>query len=309
MEENIIKFAEIKINNLLFSIIIPTYNRALLVEKTIKSVLIQTYKNYEIIVVDNCSTDNTKEILEPYIRENKIHFFQHDKNYERSKSRNTGMLHAKGDYVTFLDSDDLMGENCLIDIYKKLKHTVGVPKLIFNRYAKIDTEGRTIQSYQQRININNPFKHILIGNFLACIGVFISKDIYKRIKFYEEKEIIGSEDWLFWIEVIFDAKKIIRVNNINSFIVEHTGRTVNNFEPKKLELRVEFIKKILKSKLKLKKELNTFEWSSGILIANGYFEAGIKRTSITILFKTFLRFPFIILKIRTIVLIKNLIFK
>ena len=91
-----------------FSIIIPTYNRADLIMETINSVFAQSYTNYEILVVDNCSTDNTALLLQPLIDENKIKFIKHDRNYERSRSRNTGMENATGDYLTFLDSDDFM---------------------------------------------------------------------------------------------------------------------------------------------------------------------------------------------------------
>jgi glycosyltransferase involved in cell wall biosynthesis len=91
-----------------FSIVIPTYNRADLILDTLESVLSQTYKEFEVIVVDNCSTDNTKDVLLPYIQNGSISFIQHEKNYERSKSRNTGIKHAKGDYITFLDSDDFI---------------------------------------------------------------------------------------------------------------------------------------------------------------------------------------------------------
>src|SRR5690349_19559359 len=103
--------------DILFTVVILTYNRADLILETIHTVLNQTYRNYEIIVVDNCSTDNTEEVLKPLIEKRLIRFLKHDKNYERSKSRNTGMKNANGDYLTFLDSDDFMYVNCLKDAH------------------------------------------------------------------------------------------------------------------------------------------------------------------------------------------------
>src|SRR5436305_9177608 len=94
-----------------FSIVIPTYNRADLILETLETVFNQTYKNYEAIVVDNCSSDNTLELLAPLVEKHKIRYIRHDRNYERSKSRNTGMDAATGDFLTFLDSDDFMYEN------------------------------------------------------------------------------------------------------------------------------------------------------------------------------------------------------
>src|SRR6266540_1237504 len=99
----------------LFSIVIPTYNRAALILGTLQSIWQQTYPHYEVIVVDNCSTDNTVEVLEPYIRTQRIKFIQHERNFERARSRNTGMSAATGDFLTFLDSDDLMYPNIIED--------------------------------------------------------------------------------------------------------------------------------------------------------------------------------------------------
>src|SRR2546422_10993365 len=88
-----------------FSVVIPTYNRAAFIKATLQSVLSQTYAHFEIIVVDNCSTDNTGEVLGPFIRAGQIQFIKHERNLERARSRNTGMKAARGDFLTLLDSD------------------------------------------------------------------------------------------------------------------------------------------------------------------------------------------------------------
>ncbi|HYY94990.1 MAG TPA: glycosyltransferase family 2 protein, partial [Pyrinomonadaceae bacterium] len=69
-----------------FSVVIPTYNRADFIVKTLRSVLAQTYAHREIIVVDNCSTDNTAELLDPFARAGQLRFIRHERNYERSRS-------------------------------------------------------------------------------------------------------------------------------------------------------------------------------------------------------------------------------
>ncbi|MFN5417914.1 MAG: glycosyltransferase family 2 protein [Flavobacteriia bacterium] len=291
-----------------FSIIIPTYNRAHIVEKTLKSVFNQTYKNYEIIVVDNCSTDRTIEVLKPYADNQQIRLIQHDVNYERSTSRNTGMKNASGDYLTFLDSDDIMGENCLqdaadfIDEHKEFQ-------IFHNRYKYRDMEGNIIEMYQPKINLAKSFEAILELNFLACIGVFISKTIYQRYRFTENKDIIGSEDWLFWIEILKDYKPIGRIEKVNSFIIEHDGRTMRDFKPELLEKRVHLIREILTDRLKIGNKIKIYDWSSGILVANGYYEAGNKKRAFSKLMNTGLKFPLIIFKLRTLILMKNIIFR
>lgn len=85
------------------SIVIPTYNRAAYVATAIKSVLIQSYKDYEIIVVDDGSTDSTRDVLEPY-RDRILYLYQENKGV--SAARNTGIQKAKGEWIAFLDSDD-----------------------------------------------------------------------------------------------------------------------------------------------------------------------------------------------------------
>ncbi|MDL1957570.1 MAG: glycosyltransferase [Candidatus Desulfofervidus auxilii] len=98
-----------------FSIIIPTYNRANFVVEAINSVLNQTYKlPYEIIVVDDGSIDKTEKILLEYMKkEPRLKFIKHEKNKGPAAARNTGIIHSKGKYLLFLDSDDKLLPNAL----------------------------------------------------------------------------------------------------------------------------------------------------------------------------------------------------
>ena len=87
------------------SVIIPTYNNAHFVGEAIESVLDQTYRDVEIIVVDDGSLDNTKEVLDTYIKNGQINYI-YQKNMGPGAARNTGCNHAKGTYIAFLDSDE-----------------------------------------------------------------------------------------------------------------------------------------------------------------------------------------------------------
>lgn len=226
-----------------FSVIIPTFNRADLIETTLNTVFNQSFKDYEIIVVDNCSTDNTKEILTPLVKQQKIVFIQHDKNYERAKSRNTGMRHARGEYVTFLDSDDLMYEHNLSDAYQfsTVNPTI---KLFHNLYELVDSRHEPIYQYEFP-KLRNVVRQISIGNFLSCIGVFLQKDIYEAFSFNEDASITGSEDWDFWLRIIGRHPQIGRINKINNGILHHSGRTVNN----------QAINQVIERKLKIIEQL------------------------------------------------------
>jgi glycosyltransferase involved in cell wall biosynthesis len=99
------------------SVIIPTYNRAGLLREAIQSVLNQTYQDFEIIVVDDGSTDNTEEVMRK-VDDDRIIYLKHKQNKGGAAARNTGIKHAKGEYIAFLDSDDLW---CLHKLEKQVE--------------------------------------------------------------------------------------------------------------------------------------------------------------------------------------------
>lgn len=92
--------------NNLVSVIMPSYNTAKYIEASINSVIAQTYENWELIIVDDCSTDNTAEIIAG-IHDDRIRYFRNDKNSGAAISRNKALREAKGEWIAFLDSDDL----------------------------------------------------------------------------------------------------------------------------------------------------------------------------------------------------------
>ena len=112
------------------SVIIPTHNRAHLISRSIQSVLNQTYQDFEIIVVDDGSTDNTKEVIKEFQRKDKrIKYIKHGKNKGGSAARNTGIKASRGEYIAFQDSDDewLPGKlEKQIEVFKKEPVEVGI---------------------------------------------------------------------------------------------------------------------------------------------------------------------------------------
>lgn len=208
-----------------FSIVIPTYNRAHLIERTLDTVWRQTYKHYEIIVVDNCSDDDTAEILAPHVAGGRLRFIRNDQNYERAHSRNSGMSVARGDFLTLLDSDDLMYSNNLEDAAGYVLENPD-SKCFHNLYEFVDESGKVV--YRPRFpSLGNQLKAIAHGNFMSCIGDFIHRDIYSRYRFSTEGVLIGGEDWDFWLRVLADHK-VGRIEKVNSGVVQHEARSVNS---------------------------------------------------------------------------------
>jgi len=134
-----------------FSIILPTYNREKFIAVAIKSVINQTYKNWELIIIDDGSTDNTKQVVSLFLADMRIKYF-YQTNQERSVARNNGIKQAKGDYICFLDSDDyyladhldIMNQNLNVNSKKEIltveRYYKNGDKLIEANHAKLITD-------------------------------------------------------------------------------------------------------------------------------------------------------------------------
>jgi glycosyltransferase involved in cell wall biosynthesis len=209
-----------------FSVVIPTYNRGGLVVKTLDSVFSQTYRNYEVVVVDDCSTDDTGRVLEPYVARGEIKYVRHERNYERARARNTGMEAAGGDYLTFLDSDDLMYPTNLEDAARYVGANPEV-KLFHNLYELVDERGRVLCRYDFP-PLDDPVRAITGGNFLSSAGVFIHREIYSGYRFDPDPALV-SEDWEFWLRVVADHRPG-RIDKVNNGVVHHADRSLNGIE-------------------------------------------------------------------------------
>jgi glycosyltransferase involved in cell wall biosynthesis len=224
----------------LFSIVIPTYNRANLIGKTLDTVFAQTFRGFEVIVVDNCSTDDTEALLAPLVAAGKIRYIRHDRNYERARSRNTGLENARGEYVTFLDSDDLMYPNNLADAAAYIERTRVAGKdarFFHNLYELVDASGRVLHRYHHRQRAD-PYWAIMEGNYLSCIGVFLHRDLYSRFRFDTDPALTGSEDWEYWVRVCAEHVPG-RIPRVNSAIVQHGGRTMTQVDLPRMRARLE----------------------------------------------------------------------
>jgi glycosyltransferase involved in cell wall biosynthesis len=221
-----------------FAVVIPTYNRATRLVNTLETVFGQEDQAAEIIVVDNCSTDETPEVMSDLMKTHaNLGYYRHEANLERATSRNTGMAKATADYVTFLDSDDLMYPQNLREAGDFALETGA--KFFHNLYESVDEGGRHVR-YWPVPSLRNHLRSIAIGNFLSCIGVFIRRDIYSEYSFDTNAVLTGSEDWEFWLRVAADHR-VERLNAVNSAIVQHSGQTVLNQDVDVAARRIDYI--------------------------------------------------------------------
>lgn len=247
-----------------FSIVIPTYNRANLIIETLESVFQQEYNNYEILVVDNASTDHTLELLKPLEAEGKIRLIRNENNLERSRARNKGFENAKGDFLTLLDSDDFMYPSNLKDAADFIQNN---PTCHFfhNYYELVDAEKRALYHYRYP-HPEKQIKALAEGNFISCIGVFLSKEVYSNYLFDEDEKILGSEDWELWIRIRANYELGV-IPKINNGIRHHAQRSISAYDIDSIVARKEYIIEKLFKEPSVKE---CFENYKGLMLATAY---------------------------------------
>lgn len=167
-----------------FSIIIPTYNRAHVLPFAIESVLQQSFSDYEILVVDDGSTDNTKEKIKDYLSLNNFKYL-HKKNAGVCSARNLGSQNAKGSYLIFLDSDDQVENSWLADFYLTItkENALGA----YCSIKKIDENG--VITF---LDANRPFKISSAKGFLIPGSWVIEKSAFMQTGMYDENIKYGE---------------------------------------------------------------------------------------------------------------------
>ena len=295
-------------SNILFSIIVPTYNREKIILKTIQSVLSQTYTNFELIIVDDGSTDNTEKFVRN-VKDKRIKFFKKE-NEERGAARNYGTNMAKGDYITFLDSDDLLYSKYLEEANLFIASNNAIN--IFHQLFEVtNILGKVIHS--ANYSNNNVFKSLITkGNFMACQGMFLQKDFAKSNLFIEDRNLAGSEDYELWLRISTSTNIIINPV-ITSALLQHLERSVVNIninnliKRKELMLHYLFSNKLINSKLlKYKRILKTGAYS--YISLHIALSKQSKKTALKYLFKAVKQSPIFIFKRRFFAIIKHLIF-
>ena len=222
-----------------FSVVMPVYNPPDLIFRTLDSVFAQTFKDFELIVVDDCSPQDVKEKLSRYVKSDAIRYVRNEVNSERAVSRNHGMRVARGQWVAFLDHDDILYPECL---QKAHNYAIAHPEIGFfhNLNAFVDPDGKPIATYRIPLS-NDPAWDMVNGNFLACNGTYVRRDVFEKVQFDETKDLIWSEDYEYWLRVLAHTKKLGRIEEVLSAIVEHPARTVHKVDTQKLERRANYL--------------------------------------------------------------------
>lgn len=191
----------------LVSVVVPTYNRGHLIARTIDSVLKQTYSNFEIIIVDDASKDNTSEVIASYT-DKRIKYIKLKENSKGTKPRNVGILESKGDYIALLDSDDEWLPLKLEKQIEFIKNYNGVNFLCFTNLIFEESNRKLVSKNEKIDESTNIFDYILLNdNCVQTSTYMFPSKLGKKVLF--GPNIKKHQDWDFCLRLLKQGTKFI----------------------------------------------------------------------------------------------------
>ncbi len=243
-----------KNNNPLVSIVIPTHNRANLLGRCVQSILNQTYENFELIIVDDASTDNTKNIIKRF-KDKRIIYIKHKKNLGGGAARNTGIKTAKGNFIAFQDSDDEWLPQKLekqMNAFETASKNTGV---IYTAFWRIENGKKTYIPNNIQNKQGNIHQELLKGNFVTTQSAVVKKECFEKAGVFDE-DLPSGQDWELWIRISkYHNFKIINEPLVISYFTKGSITDTRKNDYKTLE----FI---------LNKHIGDFKQNKKLLAAN-----------------------------------------
>lgn len=179
----------------LVSIIMPSYNTANYIEASIESVRHQTYENWELIIVDDCSVDNTDEVVRTFLTDERIRYLKNEKNSGAAVSRNRALREAKGKWIAFLDSDDLW-------LPEKLEKQVAFMEQNGYHFSYTNYEEINMSGEKTGVRVTGPKKITKAGMFNycwpGCLTVMYDAEVVGLIQIADIKK---NNDYAMWLKV------------------------------------------------------------------------------------------------------------
>ncbi len=194
-------------NSPIFSVIMPAYNCERFISEAIESVLNQSFQEFELIIVDDASTDRTAERVEAF-NDDRIHFIRNEKNIGVSETRNRAIALSKGLYIAFLDSDDAWLENKLYIQYKILKDT-GFD-LCFTSYEFMDEYSNPIKK-PYIVPSYTDFNSLLCENVIGLSTSVIKAELAKLHSFSSS---YAHEDFVYWLTLLKNGSKAVGIYEV-----------------------------------------------------------------------------------------------
>ncbi|SRR5690554_6500503 len=182
--------------NPLVSIVIPTFNRADFIKEALDSVFAQTYPNFEVLVVDDGSTDDTRKVLDAYSQDPRLRYF-YQENQGQSVARNYGISEAQGEFICFLDSDNRWLPNKLDISVRALTENPGV-SVVYGDIITINEKGEQISTYNMRRHSGHIVAHLFGRNFVSMNTTMSRRECFSEMGAFDPEQR-GAEDYELWL--------------------------------------------------------------------------------------------------------------
>lgn len=207
----------------LVSVVMPVYNASKYLEETVQSVLRQTYENFELIMIDDCSKDNSLEIARRYeAQDPRIRVIAGETNQGVARVRNRGILEAKGAYIALLDSDDVWVDTKLERQVYLLESQEA--EIAYCSYDFIDENGNEVLK-PFVVPTETNYKKMLVSSVISCSTALITSQLLKAHPFKPE---FYHEDYVLWMELLALPVKAVGDQTVLAHYRQVTGSRSNN---------------------------------------------------------------------------------
>lgn len=244
-----------------FSVIIPTYNRSNFIVSTLKSIQNQSFQNWECLIVDDGSIDNTSEVVKSISKLDNRFKYIYQENAERSVARNNGIRNSQGKYICFLDSDDTYENDHLEKLYHSIKDEQN-ETFYFTNFNFIEGSKKEISKVSI---LSDDVIHYLCYNPIIPARTCIHSEILKNIQF--DDDIVVVEDLILWLKIVQEYPiKQLDFNTVNYHLHEDNSVNLKNTGyQKRLDGLIKFKKRYTNIWNKIEKADQEY------LIGNTYF--------------------------------------
>lgn len=210
----------------MISIIIPSYNSAQMVCDAIESVLISIEEDYEIILINDGSTDNTAEVITTYLSDKRIKYIEQS-NRGLAGARNTGIENANGEYLVFLDADDLILPNKLLVQRKFLDENPAFDIVYSKSEWFIEDDFNNTREVRFPVYTGEVIQYLIYGNFIHVNSVMVRKDAVIKAGLFDEN-LRELEDWDLWLRMALNGSKFGFTPGVHSKVRIRKGSMTSN---------------------------------------------------------------------------------
>lgn len=215
------------------SIIVPCYNQGKFLDECLNSVIGQSYANWECVIVNDGSSDNTEYLAKKWLLKDKRFTYIYQENQGLCSARNFGIEHSNGQLILPLDADDKIGKKLLSLAVKTFNKEPNL-KLVYSNAFKFGevNENWNLPDYS--------LKKLALQNMIFC-SAFFKKEDWKRVGGYDINMIYGWEDWEFWINILKSGAGVKRLDYIGFFYRVKERSMINSITRKQQQWTLEYV--------------------------------------------------------------------